>query len=188
MEASQQLSIESFSYSWLVNLKPSSDGLDVSLRASLDACDEASSFIEMDPRMPPSNRFFRHSQDFMFDFPISQAPLTIESYEASDSVSAMAAIATSSQVPAVPPSPCIGEYGEESPTVVELKASMREFRRRRNGYTLLKHLFGSASRTPPMSGGTLVIPKAPSTRRFCIAKNQSATEWRRIHFNSTWER
>ncbi|XP_038999382.1 probable membrane-associated kinase regulator 6 [Hibiscus syriacus] len=127
MEASQQLSIESFSYSWLVNLKPaSSDGLDGSLRASLDACDEAS-FIEMDPRMPPSNRFFRRSQDFKFDFPISQAPLTlvhadelfsdgyivpffvnplkIEAYEieASDSVSAMA-IATSSQVPAVPPS------------------------------------------------------------------------------------
>ncbi|XVF12591.1 hypothetical protein REPUB_Repub08aG0132000 [Reevesia pubescens] len=76
METSQPLSIESFSYSWLVNVKPSLDSLDSSLRASLDACDEAS-FIEMDPRMPPSRRFFRNSQDFKFDFPISQTPLTL---------------------------------------------------------------------------------------------------------------
>ncbi|GMI99643.1 MEMBRANE-ASSOCIATED KINASE REGULATOR 6 [Hibiscus trionum] len=76
METTQALSIESFSYSWLVNLKPSLDGLDGSLRASLDAYDEAS-FIEMDPRMPPSRRFFRNSQDFKFDFPVSQTPLTL---------------------------------------------------------------------------------------------------------------
>ncbi|KAK8690404.1 hypothetical protein V6N13_073938 [Hibiscus sabdariffa] len=76
MEASKPLSTESFSYSWLVNLKPCLDGVGSSLRASLDACDEAS-FIEMDPMMPPSKRFFRHSQDFMFDFPISQPPLTL---------------------------------------------------------------------------------------------------------------
>ncbi|XP_022738466.1 probable membrane-associated kinase regulator 6 isoform X2 [Durio zibethinus] len=76
METSQPLSIESFSYSWLINLKPSLDSLDSSLRASLDASDEAS-FIEMDPRMPPSRRFFRNSQDFKFDFPISQTPLTL---------------------------------------------------------------------------------------------------------------
>ncbi|XWS50424.1 hypothetical protein CRYUN_Cryun12cG0086600 [Craigia yunnanensis] len=76
METSQPLSIESFSYSWLVNLKPSLDILDSSLRASLDACDEAS-FIEMDPRMPPSRRFFRNSQDFKFDFSVSQTPLTL---------------------------------------------------------------------------------------------------------------
>ncbi|GMJ06487.1 MEMBRANE-ASSOCIATED KINASE REGULATOR 6 [Hibiscus trionum] len=74
METSQPLSIESFSYSWLVNLKPSLDGLDGSLRASID--DEAS-FIEMDPRMPPSKRFFRNSHDFKFDFPIAQTPLTL---------------------------------------------------------------------------------------------------------------
>ncbi|XP_041012037.1 probable membrane-associated kinase regulator 6 [Juglans microcarpa x Juglans regia] len=76
MEASQPLSIESFSYSWLVNLKPSLESLDNSFRASLDASDEAS-FIEMDPTMPPSKRFFRNSQDFKFDFPISQSPLTL---------------------------------------------------------------------------------------------------------------
>ncbi|XP_065868905.1 probable membrane-associated kinase regulator 6 [Euphorbia lathyris] len=74
METSQPLSIESFSYSWLVNLKPSLESLDSSFRASLDASDEAS-FIEMDPKMPPSKRFFSNSQDFKFDFPISQAPL-----------------------------------------------------------------------------------------------------------------
>ncbi|KAI4348010.1 hypothetical protein L6164_008773 [Bauhinia variegata] len=76
METSQLLSVESFSYSWLVNLKPSLESLDNSLRTSLDASDEAS-FIEMDPRMPPSKRFFKNSQDFKFDFPISHAPLAL---------------------------------------------------------------------------------------------------------------
>ena len=77
METSHPLSIESFSYSWLVNLKPSLESLDGSLRTSLDASDETSSFIEMDPRMTPSKRFFRNSQDFKFDFPISQSPRTL---------------------------------------------------------------------------------------------------------------
>lgn len=77
MEASQPLSIESFSYSWLVNLKPSLESLENSCRASLDASDEAS-FIEMDPRMTPSKRFFRNSQDFKFDFPAAeQSPFTL---------------------------------------------------------------------------------------------------------------
>ncbi|XP_057464176.1 probable membrane-associated kinase regulator 6 [Actinidia eriantha] len=76
METSQSLSIESFSYSWLVNIKPSFDSLlDDSLRTSIDASDEAS-FIEMDPKLPASKRFFIGSQDFHFDFPISQSPLT----------------------------------------------------------------------------------------------------------------
>ncbi|XP_059629132.1 probable membrane-associated kinase regulator 6 [Cornus florida] len=76
METSQSLSIESFSYGWLVNLKPSFDNLDGSLRASIDASDEAS-FIEMDPNLPPSKRFFIGSQDFNFDLPTSQYPLTL---------------------------------------------------------------------------------------------------------------
>ncbi|KAK9292495.1 hypothetical protein L1049_020468 [Liquidambar formosana] len=76
MENSRPLSIESFSYSWLINLKPSFESLDDSLRASLDVSDEAS-FIEMDPRLPPSKRFLRDARDFNFDFPISQSPLTI---------------------------------------------------------------------------------------------------------------
>lgn len=74
----QPLSIESFSYSWLVNLKPSLEGLETSIRASMDAYEESnSSFIEMDPTMPPSKRFLRNSQDFKFDFPISQSPLAL---------------------------------------------------------------------------------------------------------------
>lgn len=76
MENSQTLSIESFSYSWLINLKPSLDSLDNSLRTSLDAYDEAS-FIEMDPRMPPSKRFIIDGQEFNFDFPVSQSPLSL---------------------------------------------------------------------------------------------------------------
>ncbi|CAI8593917.1 unnamed protein product [Vicia faba] len=78
MEATHPLSIESFSYSCLVNLKPSLDqSLDSSssFRISVDASDElGSSFIEMDPRMPSSRRFFINSQDLKFDFPISQQP------------------------------------------------------------------------------------------------------------------
>ncbi|GFZ06414.1 membrane-associated kinase regulator [Actinidia rufa] len=75
METSQSLSIESFSYSWLVNIKPSFDSLlEDSLGTSIDASDEAS-FIEMDPKLPASKRFFIGSQDFNFDFPISQSPL-----------------------------------------------------------------------------------------------------------------
>lgn len=78
MDASQPLSIESFSYSWLMNLKPSQEGLDSSLRDSLESPDEAS-YIEMDPRLPPSKRFYRRSSshDFRFDFPASPAPLTL---------------------------------------------------------------------------------------------------------------
>jgi hypothetical protein len=77
METSQPISIESFSYSWLVNLIPSSlESLDSSsLRTSLDAYYDEASFIEMDPRMPPSKRFFINSQDFKFDFPTSQSSL-----------------------------------------------------------------------------------------------------------------
>ncbi|KAI3425425.1 uncharacterized protein J3R85_010356 [Psidium guajava] len=73
MESSDPLSVESFSYRWLVNSKPAHENFDGSARTSLDASDEAY-FIEMDPRMPPSRRFSRNrgnsaSQDFRFDFP-----------------------------------------------------------------------------------------------------------------------
>ncbi|KAL5540305.1 hypothetical protein UlMin_024421 [Ulmus minor] len=122
METSQPLSIESFSYSWLVNLKPSLESLDNSLRTSLDASDEAS-FIEMDPRMPPSKRFFRNSQDFKFDFPTSPSafglvhadelisngylmplfldPLKMEAFEASSSTQNLP-ISSHSTKPVVP--------------------------------------------------------------------------------------
>lgn len=74
MEATLQTqtpSIESFSYSWLANLKPSS--LEESSLIPSDH-DEAS-FIEMDPRLPPSKRFIRVSSDFGFNFPVSDSPL-----------------------------------------------------------------------------------------------------------------
>lgn len=70
----QSPSIESFSYSWLANLKPAS--FEDSLIASIDASDhDEASFIEMDPRLPPSKRFIRVSSDFGFDFPVSDSPL-----------------------------------------------------------------------------------------------------------------
>lgn len=69
----QSPSIESFSYSWLANLNPTSFeesfiAIDASDHQNHD--DEAS-FIEMDPRLPPSKRFIRvSSSDFGFDFPV----------------------------------------------------------------------------------------------------------------------
>nr|GMD02281.1 Membrane-associated kinase regulator 6 [Ipomoea batatas] len=75
METSQSLSIDSFSYSWLVNLKPSFESLESSFRASLS--DEEASFIEMDPKLSPSKRFFSVPQDFNFDLPISDSPFAI---------------------------------------------------------------------------------------------------------------
>lgn len=72
METSQSLSIESFSYSWLVDLGDS-------FRASMDASDDyETAFIEMDPTLPPSKRFFNvNPQDLNFDFPTSESPLTL---------------------------------------------------------------------------------------------------------------
>ncbi|KAL3521586.1 hypothetical protein ACH5RR_019735 [Cinchona calisaya] len=91
MESSTpSLSIESFSHSWLVNLKPSFESIVVdhsksSCSTSFDASDEAS-FIEMDPKMPPSRRFSRVPKDFSFDFRTSPSPLTLA--DAADLISA----------------------------------------------------------------------------------------------------
>ncbi|KAF6162127.1 hypothetical protein GIB67_008256 [Kingdonia uniflora] len=62
MEARQSLSIESFSYSWLLNTS------------------DDHPYIEMDPKLTASKRFLRNytsSQDFNFDLPIfhQQSPL-----------------------------------------------------------------------------------------------------------------
>ncbi|CAF2121877.1 unnamed protein product [Brassica rapa] len=80
MEANQQdasmalVPIESFSYTWLVNFP--------SLEASIDDYHQtyedssSSSFIEMDPRLPPSRRFFinkAHESSFKFDTFVSFA-------------------------------------------------------------------------------------------------------------------
>ncbi|KAJ0475919.1 putative membrane-associated kinase regulator 6 [Helianthus annuus] len=71
METSESLSIESFSYSWLVNRKPSFESPKGSFRDSLDAFDE-SNFIEMDPKLSASKRFLVFHQDFNFDLPTLQ--------------------------------------------------------------------------------------------------------------------
>ena len=74
-EASMALvPVDSFSYSWLVNF--------TSLEASIDDYHQtyedssSSSFIEMDPRLPPSRRFFinkAHESSFKFDTFVSFA-------------------------------------------------------------------------------------------------------------------
>ncbi|CAI9092340.1 OLC1v1027542C1 [Oldenlandia corymbosa var. corymbosa] len=70
---SQSLStIESFSHSWL----PISSSSSPSCGNSFDA-DEASSFIEMDPKMPSSRRFSRVPKDFSFDFRTNQLPVSL---------------------------------------------------------------------------------------------------------------
>ncbi|XP_071732622.1 probable membrane-associated kinase regulator 6 [Rutidosis leptorrhynchoides] len=71
METKESLSIESFSYSWLVNLKPSFESPKGSFRASFDAFDD-SNFIEMDPRLSASQRFLVFHQDFNFSLPTLQ--------------------------------------------------------------------------------------------------------------------
>ncbi|XP_077228932.1 putative membrane-associated kinase regulator 6 [Tasmannia lanceolata] len=70
MESLQQLANESFSYSWLLNLKPSS--LDLLDDASIYSLDE-DSFIEINPTIESFRRALQ-SQDF--EFPNSQ-PMTL---------------------------------------------------------------------------------------------------------------
>lgn len=74
VETPQPLSIDSFSYSWLIDLKPSLESISDSFRAILDSSDE-SSFIEMDPNMPPSKRFKKLGKDFDLDLPCSEQSL-----------------------------------------------------------------------------------------------------------------
>ncbi|KAF8413257.1 hypothetical protein HHK36_001233 [Tetracentron sinense] len=66
MESSEPLSIESFSYRWLISQKP-----------SLESLDDMAAFIDMDPKMTASKRFKGDVHDFNFDFPLSQSPITL---------------------------------------------------------------------------------------------------------------
>ncbi|KAK9094503.1 hypothetical protein Scep_025972 [Stephania cephalantha] len=83
--ASQPFSIESFSYSWVINIKPSIEGLDENLvvRSSLEfSKEEAHTFIELDPKLTASKRFTtkKYPQDFNFDlplFPHQSSPLAL---------------------------------------------------------------------------------------------------------------
>jgi hypothetical protein len=73
MEASQPLATESFSYSWLSNVRPTLDGLDRPFRASLDSSHAATS-KESDYRVIKSRRCSEESQDFDFEILTSQSP------------------------------------------------------------------------------------------------------------------
>ncbi|KAD7480483.1 hypothetical protein E3N88_03619 [Mikania micrantha] len=72
MEDLQQVCVESFSYTWLVNQNLFIDGPNRSFRLSFDDA----SFIEMDPKCTHSKRFFV-DQDFDFNVPDSQPPMTL---------------------------------------------------------------------------------------------------------------
>ncbi|XP_010537127.1 PREDICTED: probable membrane-associated kinase regulator 6 isoform X2 [Tarenaya hassleriana] len=65
--ACKPLPIESFSCSWLVNF-PSLENIGNSTRTSVDTYDDSCSYIEMDPRLPPSRRFFVSPKDRSFKF------------------------------------------------------------------------------------------------------------------------
>ncbi|BAB10438.1 unnamed protein product [Arabidopsis thaliana] len=69
-EASMPLvPIDSFSYSWLVNF-PSLEATIDDHHQTYEDSSSSSSFIEMDPRLPPSRRFFiktSHESSFKFD-------------------------------------------------------------------------------------------------------------------------
>ncbi|KAI4319972.1 hypothetical protein MLD38_033502 [Melastoma candidum] len=77
MEAAETLSVESFSYRWLVKLDSPPDAPEGwSFRKSFDDA----SFIEMDPAMPPSRRFSMTTSftpEFKFDSPASQPQLGV---------------------------------------------------------------------------------------------------------------
>ncbi|KAH0889091.1 LOW QUALITY PROTEIN: hypothetical protein HID58_051520 [Brassica napus] len=80
MRANQQdasmalVPIESFSYSWLANFPSFEASIDDYHQTYEDS--SSSSFIEMDPRLPPSRRFFinkAHESSFKFDTYVSFA-------------------------------------------------------------------------------------------------------------------
>ncbi|KAJ6328722.1 hypothetical protein OIU77_010412 [Salix suchowensis] len=73
MESPEALAIESFSRSWLTSVNPSLQGLETSLRASLDSSHEAIS-QEFECRMQNSRKSLEEDQNFNFYFPISQSP------------------------------------------------------------------------------------------------------------------
>ncbi|XP_010919109.1 probable membrane-associated kinase regulator 6 [Elaeis guineensis] len=72
METSQQLFGDSFSYGWLINIKPPFESLNSSFRHSFDG----SSFIEMDPDLF-SMRWTNDAHDFDFNLPSSQSPVLV---------------------------------------------------------------------------------------------------------------
>ncbi|XP_059302417.1 probable membrane-associated kinase regulator 6 [Lycium ferocissimum] len=90
-DSHQSLSIESFSYSWSVNTKPSNFD-------SMEEYEEEAAFIEMDPSLSPSKRFSNvNPQDFInFNFPISDQSPSDQELISSTTVSIMKNIEPSS--------------------------------------------------------------------------------------------
>ncbi|KAJ9681329.1 hypothetical protein PVL29_020288 [Vitis rotundifolia] len=70
------LAVESFSYSWLINVKPSLDGLGSPLRTSLDISDEATSKGK-DYNVVKSQILMDEAQNFNFDVPTSQSSVAL---------------------------------------------------------------------------------------------------------------
>ncbi|KAL6311558.1 hypothetical protein AAG906_005262 [Vitis piasezkii] len=70
------LAVESFSYSWLINVKSSLDGLGSPLRTSLDISDEATSKGK-DYNVLKSQRLMDEAQNFNFDVPTSQSSVAL---------------------------------------------------------------------------------------------------------------
>ncbi|GLT58991.1 hypothetical protein SLA2020_318410 [Shorea laevis] len=69
MEASQPLATESFSYSWLSNVRPTLDGLDRPFRASLDSSHAATSKELEYYKMIKSKRCSEESRTLISKFP-----------------------------------------------------------------------------------------------------------------------
>ncbi|KAI9098461.1 hypothetical protein K1719_025086 [Acacia pycnantha] len=177
--SSQTISIESFSYSWLVNMKPSLEAC-VNIDASLD---EASSFIEMDPRNTPSKRFFqRNSQEFKFDFPVSQSPLALVHadelfsngyltplFPDSLKMESFSASVSSTSNLVLPPSSSMNEdFGvviiiTNRVRIMKLVLEIKE--------VFLKHHQESVLLILQMTGENLVILRAQSMKLFFIAKD-----------------
>ncbi|KAJ0962945.1 hypothetical protein J5N97_028067 [Dioscorea zingiberensis] len=78
METFQQNPSESFSFNWLMNIKPSIDTLNESLRFSFDTL-ETGSFIEMDPKLISMRWSTCDSHDFDFNPSSNSQPPVIVS-------------------------------------------------------------------------------------------------------------
>ncbi|TXG62958.1 hypothetical protein EZV62_009952 [Acer yangbiense] len=183
METSQSLAVESFSYSWLSNVKPSFDSLDESPRASLDSLHEATS-ADLDYKTVKSQRLQGESQDFNFDIPISPSPAPflhadelfsdglikpvyvdpskIETSHTSDPV-------TVSPVSSFSSRNIIVAHQETQGKVTGLMILTGEFGKLRVGAIHLKHLHNDIQHIQWVIG---LILRAQFTKRFFIAKDQ----------------
>ncbi|XP_022157165.1 probable membrane-associated kinase regulator 6 isoform X2 [Momordica charantia] len=170
MEASssQGLSIESFSYSWLVNIKSSFR------KTSLDEA----SFIEMDPTMPPSKRFFTSD----FNFPAlapspSSLPLVHADHLISDGYIVTACEATTAAISNSLP---VVILAGDAPGTPESSCSVRKAWRRLSRQIFQKYLNFLRPLCRKIQGEKLFNggSRHPITREASWS-NQCCDEWRR---------